>query len=66
MATAEIVMAHGFWQLLVHGKNYVPRQVGVYGATETGKTTLDQQLTTKGEIRELGEDDLEKAADFYF
>jgi len=57
MATAEIVMAHGFWQLLVHGKNYVPRQVGVYGATETGKTTLDQQLTTKGEIRELGEDD---------
>lgn len=57
MATAEIVMAHGFWQLLIHGKNYVPRQVGVYGATETGKTTLDQQLTTKGEIRELGEDD---------
>ena len=55
MATAEIVMAHGFWQLLVHGRTYVPRQVGVYGATETGKTTLDQQLTTKGEIRELGE-----------
>ena len=53
--SAEIVMAHGFWQLLVHGRTYVPRQVGVYGATETGKTTLDQQLTTKGEIRELGE-----------
>jgi len=53
--SAEIVMAHGFWQLLVHGRTYVPRQVGVYGATETGKTTLDQQLTTKGEIRSLGE-----------
>lgn len=53
--SAEIVMAHGFWQLLVHGRTYVPRQVGVYGATETGKTTLDQQLTTKGEIRKLGE-----------
>jgi hypothetical protein len=53
--SAEIVMAHGFWQLLVHGRTYVPRQVGVYGATETGKTTLDQQLTTKGEIRALGE-----------
>jgi len=53
--SAEIVMAHGFWQLLIHGKSFVPRQVGVYGATETGKTTLDQQLTTKGEIRELGE-----------
>ena len=53
--SAEIVMAHGFWQLLIHGRTYVPRQVGVYGATETGKTTLDQQLTTKGEIRELGE-----------
>lgn len=55
--SVEIVMAHGFWQLLIHGRTYVPKQVGVYGATETGKTTLDQQLTTKGEIRELGEDD---------
>lgn len=55
--SVEIVMAHGFWQLLVHGRTYVPKQVGVYGATETGKTTLDQQLTTKGEIRELGEQD---------
>lgn len=55
--SAEIVMAHGFWQLLIHGRTYVPRQVGVYGASETGKTTLDRQLTTKGEIRELKEED---------
>jgi hypothetical protein len=55
--SAEIVMAHGIWQLLVHGRTFVPRQVGVYGATLTGKTTLDRQLTTKGEIRELEEQD---------
>ena len=54
---AEIVMAHGIWQMLLHGKSYIPRQVGVYGANETGKTTLDQQLTTKGEIREMGENE---------
>jgi hypothetical protein len=55
--SVEIVMAHGIWQLLVHGRTFVPRQVGVYGATLSGKTTLDQQLTTKGEIRELEEKD---------
>ena len=55
--SVEIVMAHGIWQLLVHGKTFVPRHVGVYGASLSGKTTLDRQLTTKGEIRELEEKD---------
>ena len=51
---AEIVFAHGIWQVLYRGKNFIPHNVGVYGATESGKTTLDKQFTTKGEVRELG------------
>lgn len=50
----EIVFAHGIWQVLSRGKNFIPHQIGVYGATESGKTTLDKQFTTKGEVRELG------------
>ena len=50
----EIVFAHGIWQVLARGKNFIPHNIGVYGATETGKTTLDKQFTTKGEVRELG------------
>jgi len=50
----EIVFAHGIWQVLARGKNFIPHNIGVYGATESGKTTLDKQFTTKGEIRELG------------
>jgi len=53
----EVVFAHGIWQVLTKSKNYVPHQIGVYGATESGKTTLDKQFTTKGEVRELGESD---------
>ena len=55
--SGEFVLGHALWQLLSHGSTYVPYQVGVYGASETGKTTLDMQLTTKGEIRPLGESD---------
>lgn len=55
--SAEIVMAHGIWQVLLRSRTFVPNQVGVYGASETGKTTLDRQLTTVGEIKELGEKD---------
>ena len=50
----EIVFAHGIWQVLARGKNFIPHNIGVYGATESGKTTLDKQFTTKGEVRELG------------
>ena len=55
--SGEIIVGHALWQVLSHGSTYLPQQVGVYGASETGKTTLDMQLTTKGEIRPLGEDD---------
>jgi hypothetical protein len=50
----EVVFAHGIWQVLTRAKNFIPHQIGVYGATESGKTTLDKQFTTKGEVRELG------------
>jgi hypothetical protein len=51
----EIVMAHGLWQFLSRSNSYVPINIGVYGAKESGKTTLDKQFTTKGEIQELGD-----------
>ena len=57
MVAYEVVMAHGIWQVLHRGRNFIPHQVGVYGASETGKTTLDKQFTTRGEVRELGEAD---------
>ena len=55
--SGEIVVGHALWQILSHSHSYITQQVGVYGASETGKTTLDKQLTTKGEIRPLGDDD---------
>ena len=55
--SAEIVVAHGLWQFLTHSATYFPVQISVIGASETGKTTLDRQLTTRGEIREMGEKD---------
>ena len=53
----EILVAHGMWEVFRGSKQYVPHSVGVYGASMTGKTTLDRQLTTQGEVRPLGEDD---------
>jgi len=53
----EILVAHGMWEVVRSSKQFVPHSVGVYGASETGKTTLDKQLTTQGEVRPLGEDD---------
>jgi len=55
--SGEIIIGHALWQVLIHGRTYVSQHVGVYGATETGKTTLDKQLTTRGEIRPLGDGD---------
>jgi len=55
--SGEIIIGHALWQVLIHGKTYISQHVGVYGASESGKTTLDKQLTTKGEIRHLGQDD---------
>ena len=53
----EIIVAHGMWEAIRSSKQYVPHSVGVYGASMTGKTTLDRQLTTQGEVRPLGEED---------
>ena len=55
--SGEFVLGHALWQAITHGSTFIPHQVGVYGASETGKTTLDMQLTTKGEIRPLGDKD---------
>ena len=45
------------WEAIRSSRQYVPHSVGVYGASMTGKTTLDRQLTTQGEVRPLGEND---------
>lgn len=55
MASTDIVIAHGIWKLLNRVMTFVPYDVSVIGASETGKTTLDRQLTTRGEIQKLGE-----------
>jgi len=55
LGSAEIVVAHGIWRFLSNLISYVPVQISVIGASHSGKTTLDKQLTTQGEIRELGE-----------
>ena len=54
--SGELILGHAIWQVLTHGSSYVPQQVGVYGASETGKTTLDKQMTTRGEIKALGDE----------
>lgn len=53
----EIIVGHAIWQVLRETKGYVPHQVGVYGPSESGKTTLDMQMTTRGEIRSLGDEE---------
>ena len=45
------------WKIWDQVLSFVPHSVGVYGAPETGKTTLDLQLTTQGEVRPLGSKD---------
>jgi hypothetical protein len=55
LSTAAIVVAHGFWRVFDKTGNYISHNIGVYGFTETGKTTLDSQLMTEGKVRPLGE-----------
>ena len=57
MASTDIIIAHGIWKILNRVMTFVPYDVSVIGASETGKTTLDRQLTTRGEIQRLGEED---------
>ena len=53
----EIIVGHAIWQVLRETKGCVPHQVDVYGPSESGKTTLDMQMTTRGEIRALGDEE---------
>ena len=55
MGSTEIVFAHTVIALIDKVKEYIRYDIGVYGASMTGKTTLDKQLTTPGLIRPLGE-----------
>lgn len=55
MGSTEIVFAHTIIALIDKVKEYIKYDIGVYGASMTGKTTLDKQLTTPGMIRPLKE-----------
>lgn len=56
MGSTEIVFVHTVIALLDKTKELVRHDVGVYGPSMSGKTTLDKQLTTPGMIRPLAED----------
>ena len=53
MASTDIVIATGIWRLLSKLSTFIPYEVSVIGSAQSGKTTLDKQLTTRGEIRKL-------------
>jgi hypothetical protein len=54
MYAGNVVIGHAIWQVIKSIAGYVPHSVSVIGPSESGKTTLDLQLTTKGEIRNFG------------
>ena len=54
--SGEIVLAHGIWEIIRASKQFVPHHVGLYGPTLSGKTTMDKQLFTPGEIRPIPKD----------
>ena len=55
VSAGVIVVAHGFWKVIDWAGKFVTHSVGIYGATEAGKTTLDQQLMTEGYVEPLDE-----------
>ena len=57
VSAGVIVVAHGFWKVVDWGGRFVTHNVGMYGATEAGKTTLDQQLMTEGYVQPLDENE---------
>lgn len=57
VSTSAIVVAHGFWRFFDKAGTYVTHNIGVYGFSETGKSTLDRQLMTEGKVRPLGENE---------
>ena len=54
---AEIIIAHGIWRLSQTLASLIPVNISVIGPTGSGKTTLDRQLTTRGEVRMFSEDE---------
>ena len=54
---AEIIVAHGIWRLSQTLASLIPVNISVIGPTGSGKTTLDRQLTTRGEVRMFSEDE---------
>jgi hypothetical protein len=54
---AEIIVAHGIWRLSQTLASLVPVNISVIGPTGSGKTTLDRQLTTRGEVRMFSDDE---------
>jgi hypothetical protein len=57
MGSAEIILAHGVWRAMSGVLTLIPYEISVIGASKSGKTTLDAQLTTRGEIRKLYDKD---------
>jgi len=57
MASTDIVIATGIYKILSKLFTFIPYEISVIGAAETGKTTLDRQLTTRGEIQRLYSED---------
>lgn len=55
VSAGVIVVAHGFWKAVDFFGKYVTHNVGVYGCSEAGKTTLDRQLMTEGYVEPLDE-----------
>ena len=66
VSTSAIVVAHGFWRFFDAAGKYVSHNVGVYGFSETGKSTLDRQLMTEGKVRPLGEHDRTKRGEKHY
>jgi len=57
MASTDIVIATGIYKILSKLFTFIPYEISVIGAAESGKTTLDRQLTTRGEIQKLYSED---------
>jgi hypothetical protein len=57
VASTDILIAHGIYRVMSKIMTFVPHDVSVIGASESGKTTLDRQLTTRGEIKKLYDED---------
>lgn len=57
MSAGLIIVAHGFWKVTDYFGKFVTHNVGVYGCSEAGKTTLDRQLMTEGYVAPLDDND---------